>query len=98
MLPAADWQKLATIVETQPGTITAQLENGVPMLLAPHSLGGMFNVSAIDSQKSLADELDEIQFSAELQELLPDDLEDMELADQEVAAKVLGEGGTVRVR
>ena len=98
MLPGADWQKLASIVEPESGPITTQLENGVPMLLAPHSLGGMFTESAIDTQKSLVDEQEELHFSAELQDLLPDDLEDLELSDQEAAAKVLEEGGTVKVR
>ena len=94
MLPAADWQKLARIVEPEPATITASLEDGVPMLLAPHSLGAMISESAVDTQMSLAEE----QEMQEMHDLLPDDLEDMELADQEVAAKVLGEGGTVKVR
>jgi hypothetical protein len=94
MRPAADWEKLAAIVEPEPGPITAQLEDGVPMLLSAHSLGAMLEESAIDSQRSIQDEEEMLAYSQELLE----DLEDMELGAEEAAAKVLEEGGTVKVR
>lgn len=98
MLPAADWEKLATIIEPEPGPITSQLVSGVPMLLSPHSLGGMLTESAVDTPKGLEEEQESQRFSAELQDLLPDELEDLAEESQEAAAKVLEEGGTVKVR
>ena len=93
MRPAADWEKLAVMVEPTPGPITAQLQAGVPMLLSAHSLGAMLRDDAIDTDRSLNDE------SVYLDAFLEDNRAILDLlAEDEEEVQVLEEGGTIQIK